>query len=225
MYRENRSSKGAAVQQPLQERVYRFLKEAIVNCTMPPGSVINEDALIEKFGTSRTPIREALLRLQKEGFVEIFPHQGTFVSQISLKDIYEIHQFRLIIESQVIKISGRNLERSVLEQYRKFFVELENREFSIAEWVKADKDMHCYFVDASGNEYLRGIYSNTMDLIQRMRITTRKMPHMKETNREHVAILDALLEGDEDRAAELMSIHITSSRDTVLELEAFFTGN
>jgi DNA-binding GntR family transcriptional regulator len=213
----------AAVQQPLQERAYKVLKEAIVSCKMPPGSIISEDALVEKFRTSRTPIREALLRLQKEGFVEIFPHQGTFVSQISLKDIYEIYQFRLIIESQMIKISRRNLEKTVLERFRNFFIEFETREFSIAEWVKTDRDMHCYIVEASGNDYLRGIYATIMDLIQRMRITSGKMPHrMKETNREHVIILDALLAGEDDKAAELMAAHITSSRDAVLELEDFY---
>jgi DNA-binding GntR family transcriptional regulator len=221
MYGDPRSGKGAAAQQPLQEKVYQVIKEAIINCRMPPGSVINDDTLIEKFGTSRTPIREALLRLQKEGFVEIFPHQGTFVSQVSLKDIYEIFQLRLIIESQVMKISRRNLEKAVLERFRNFFIELETREFSIAEWVKTDNDMHCYLVDASGNSYLRGVYATLMDLIRRIRITAGRMPRMKETNREHVAILDALLAGDGDKAAELMSFHITSSLDMVLEQEDF----
>jgi DNA-binding GntR family transcriptional regulator len=212
--------KGANAALPLQERVYALIKEEIVNCKMLPGSVISEDTLIEKYKTSRTPIREALLKLQREGLVDIFPRQGTFVSQISLKDIYDIYQLRLILEPQVIKIVCRSLDAAALAKFRDFFVSLENRECSRAEWFSQDREMHCYIMNASGNSHLRDIFASIMDQNMRMRIIAGKIPsRMRDTNHEHIGILDALLAGDTEKAAELMGTHIISSRNAALKLE------
>ncbi|MDR1932822.1 MAG: GntR family transcriptional regulator [Spirochaetales bacterium] len=218
--------RGAAATQPLQEKVYTLIKDEIVNCGMSPGSVICEDVLVEKFGTSRTPIREALLRLQRERLVDIFPRQGTFVSQISLKDIYEIYQLRLIIEPQVIKISCRNLDPAVLSEFRDFFTRLETQECPYAEWFRQDRELHSYIVDSSGNRQLQQMYATIMDQNLRMRILAGKIPsRMRDTNHEHLAILDALLAKDEEKAEQVMASHILSSRAGVLRLEGFREGS
>jgi DNA-binding GntR family transcriptional regulator len=212
----------AAAAQPLQEKVYNLIKEKIVNCEMLPGAVICEDVLVERFGTSRTPIREALLRLQRERLVDIFPRQGTFVSQICLKDIYEIYQLRLIIEPQVVKISCKNLDPAVLRRFRDFFDGLDAQKCSYAEWFRQDRELHSYIVDSSGNSHLRQMYGSIMDQNLRMRILAGKIPsRMRETNHEHLAILDALLARDEQKAEEVMVSHILSSRNAALQLENF----
>ncbi|MDR3200362.1 MAG: GntR family transcriptional regulator [Spirochaetales bacterium] len=214
--------RGTVSTQPLQEKVYTLIKEEIVNCEMAPGSVISEDVLVEKFGTSRTPIREALLRLQRERLVEIFPRQGTFVSQISLKDIYEIYQLRLIIEPQVVKISCHSLDPEVLLKFRDFFLKLDSTECPYNEWFRQDRELHSYIVDASGNRHLQQMYATIMDQNLRMRILAGKIPsRMRETNHEHLAILDALLAKDDSKAEEVMASHILSSRNGALRLEGF----
>ena len=201
---------GTTAALPLQEQVYTLIKEEIVGCEMPPGAVINEDILVEKFKTSRTPIREALLRLK-----------GTFVSQISLQDIYEIYQLRLIIEPQTIRIACRNLDAKMLGAYRDFFIGLETGDCSNAEWFRQDREMHCYIVNASGNGHLRDIFATIMDQNMRMRMMAGKvLSRMRSTNHEHLGILDALIAGNEDRAVELMTAHITASRDAALKLES-----
>jgi DNA-binding GntR family transcriptional regulator len=206
---------------PLQERVFSLLKREIVNCERLPGSVICEEELVEKFRTSRTPIREALLKLQREGLVEIFPRQGTFVSEISLKDIYEIYQLRLIIEPQVIKIACHNLDAGSLTAYRNFFIGLETRECTSAEWFRMDRELHCYIVSGSGNKHLRKIFDTIMDQNLRIRMIAGKITsRIQSTTREHINILDALLAGDAGKAAELVTAHITASRDAALKLES-----
>ncbi|MDR1626052.1 MAG: GntR family transcriptional regulator [Spirochaetia bacterium] len=210
--------RGAAA--PLQEKVYNIIKEDIVNCEMAPGSVICEDVLVEKFGTSRTPIREALLRLQRERLVDIFPRQGTFVSQICLKDIYEIYQLRLIIEPQVVKIACRDLDSEVLGNFRDFFTHRAMGDCPYAEWFRQDRELHSYIVACSGNGYLQQIYAAIMDQNLRMRILAGKIPdRMRATNHEHIALLDALLAKDADKAEKVMASHIVSSRDGALRLE------
>lgn len=213
---------GAAAIQPLQEKVYNLMKGKILNCEMLPGAVICEDALVEEFGTSRTPIREALLRLQRERLVDIFPRQGTFVSQISLKDIYEIYELRLIIEPQLVRLSCKSLNRASLEKFRSFFAGLDARECSYEDWFRYDRELHSYIVEAAGNSHLSMMYGTVMDQNVRIRILAGKVPHrMRETNCEHLAILDALLAGDGEKAEELMSAHILSSRKAALRLEGF----
>jgi DNA-binding GntR family transcriptional regulator len=214
--------RGSVCAQPLQEKVYTRLKENIVNCEMLPGAVICEDVLAEKFGTSRTPIREALLRLQREGLVTIFPRQGTFVSQISRKDIYEIYQIRLIIEPKVARISCPNLNPETLTRFRDLFIRLETTECSYADWFRYDRDLHWYIVDSSGNRHLRQMYGTIIDQNLRMRILAGRLPmRMRETNQEHVAILDALLTQDADRVEEVVASHIIASRNTALRIEGF----
>ncbi|MDR1316489.1 MAG: GntR family transcriptional regulator [Spirochaetales bacterium] len=204
----------------MQEKVYTIIKEDIVNCEMAPGSVICEDVLVEKFGTSRTPIREALLRLQRERLVDIFPRQGTFVSRICLKDIYEIYQLRLIIEPQVARVSCCNLDGGVLEGFRDFFARCAASGSSYAQWFRQDRELHSYIIAGSGNTHLQQIYATIMNQNLRIRILAGKFPdRMHATNHEHIALLDALLAKDADKAEKLMASHICSSRDGALRLE------
>ncbi len=208
--------------QALQEKVYHRLKERIVNCEMLPGAVISEDLLAGEFGTSRTPIREAFLRLQRENLVVIFPRQGTFVSQISLKDIYEIYQIRLIIEPKVARIACRSMETAVLQGFREWFLTVDMGSCSFREWFKYDRELHGYIIECSDNRHLKLMYGSIMDQNQRMRVLAGKVPmRISDTNREHVAIVDALLSKDEDRVEKVMYTHVLASRDAALRIDGF----
>lgn len=208
--------------QALQEKVYLQLKERIVNCEMLPGAVISEDLLAGEFGTSRTPIREALLRLQRENLVVIYPRQGTFVSQISLKDIYEIYQIRLIIEPKVARISCRSMDPAVLERFRDLFDGLDVNTCSYGEWFRHDRDLHGYIVDCAGNRHLKLMYGTIMDQNQRMRILAGKIPmRISDTNKEHGEIVNALLSKDEDRIEQVMCSHVLASRDAALRIDGY----
>jgi DNA-binding GntR family transcriptional regulator len=189
---------------------------------MLPGSVISEDHLAGEFGTSRTPIREALLRLQRENLVVIFPRQGTFVSQISVKDIYEIFHIRLIIEPRVARSAGKNMDPGALEGFRNFFHTIDTQTCSFKEWFRHDRDFHSYIIESSDNRHLIRMYSSIMDQNQRMRVLAGKLPRrIPDTNQEHAEIVDALLSRDEERIERVMSAHILASRDAALKIDDF----
>jgi len=208
--------------QALQEKVYRRLKERIINCEMLPGAVISEDLLAGDFGTSRTPIREALLRLQRENLVVIFPRQGTFVSQISLKDIYEVYQIRQIIEPRVARLVCRSLDPEVLEKFRSSFKDVGDDDGSFLEWCKVDREFHNYILERSNNRHLVQLYGTIMDQSQRMRVLAGRLPmRMAETNREHLELVDALLSKNEERIEKVMTAHILASRDGALKIDGF----
>ena len=212
---------GAPIQ-ALQEKVYLRIKESIINCDMMPGSVISEERLALESGTSRTPIREALLRLQRENLVVIFPRQGTFVSQISLRDIHDIFQIRLVIEPRVARSAGANMDPAILEGFRNFFGTIDAGAGSFTSWFQQDRDFHSYIIDSCGNRHLTQMYASIMDQNQRMRILAGKIPQrIQDTNLEHAEIVDALLSRDEDRIERLMTAHILASRNAALKIEDF----
>ncbi len=206
----------------LQEQVYRRIKERIISCEMLPGSVVSEDSLASEFGTSRTPIREALLRLQREHLIDIYPRQGTFVSPISVQDIYEIYQIRLLLEPKIARISSRRMDRGVLEQFLKLFTTMDMGSISFKDWFQYDRDLHDYIVECTQNKHLIEMYRVVMDQNQRMRILAGRLPkRIESTNQEHIAIIQAFLSQDEERIEQVMSAHILASRDAVLKLEGF----
>ncbi|HOV37589.1 MAG TPA: GntR family transcriptional regulator [Spirochaetales bacterium] len=206
----------------LQEQVYRKIKDRIVSCEMLPGSVVSEDTLASEFGTSRTPIREALLRLQREHLIDIYPRQGTFVSPISLQDIYEIYQIRLLMEPKIARIASRRLERAQLERYQTLVASGALQSCSFKEWFQYDRELHDYIVRCTQNRHLIQMYEVVMDQNQRMRILAGRIPkRMEATNEEHIAIIQALISQDEDLIEKVMTEHIIASRDAVLKLEGY----
>ncbi|MCX7786086.1 MAG: GntR family transcriptional regulator [Spirochaetes bacterium] len=206
----------------LQEQVYRRIKERIITCEMLPGSVVSEDMLASEFGTSRTPIREALLRLQREHLIDIYPRQGTFVSSISLQDIYEVYQIRLLLEPRIARISSRRMDRDVLNRFLHLFTTMDIGSISFKDWFQYDRDLHDYIVECTQNKHLIEMYRVVMDQNQRMRILAGRLPkRIESTNEEHIAIIHALLSQDEERIEQVMSAHILASRDAVLKLEGF----
>lgn len=209
--------------QALQERVYGQLKDRIINCDMLPGDVISEDQYAGEFGTSRTPIREALLRLQRENLVVIFPRQGTFVSQISLQDIYEIYQIRLIMEPRVARIAVRGgIDEEKLGRFRDLFAHVDLASCGFKEWFQHDRDFHGFIIHSSHNKHLIGMYESIMDQSQRMRILAGRLPsRIDSTNNEHIGVVDALFTKDEELIEKTMTSHIIASRDAALRIEGF----
>ncbi|MFQ3620225.1 MAG: GntR family transcriptional regulator [Spirochaetales bacterium] len=206
----------------LQEQVYRKIKERIITCEMLPGTVVYEDQLSLEFGTSRTPIREALLRLQREHLIDIYPRQGTFVSPISLQDIYEIYQIRLLLEPRMARIASRQMDSKVLEQFLELFAHMNILQLSFKEWFQKDRELHDYIIESTRNRHLIELYRVVMDQNQRMRILAGRIPkRIESTNKEHMAILEALLTKDEDKIEQVMAAHIIASRDAVLTLEGY----
>ena len=102
---ENMSKKG------LKEQTYLTLKERMVDCVYPPGSLINEAQLAADLNLSRTPIREAISKLEMEGFVQILPKKGIYVTNITFNDVIQVFQTRLEIEPIALKLAAPHLPK------------------------------------------------------------------------------------------------------------------
>merc|ERR1711879_893209 len=105
----------------LKDKAYEHIKSKIILCEMMPGSDISEEELANELGISRTPVREAIMMLENENLVHVFPRKGSFVSQITLKDIQEIFQIREVVETQVGKMVCKTISEEMLMAFRARF--------------------------------------------------------------------------------------------------------
>ena len=205
-----------------QDYIYTTIKERIINCEIAPGEIIIENSFASEFGTSRTPVREALLRLQRDRLVVIYPRQGTFASQISLKDVYEIYDIRLLIEPAVAAQVAPTIDIEKIEEFRRQFTDRALAESSYKHWFYLDRRFHDFLIESTGNETLKRSYQDIMDQHLRVRILAGKLPARADhTNDEHIKILDAFVSRNAHAAEEQMREHILASREAAIKLDRY----
>lgn len=201
----------------LKEKAYRVIREMIVGGDLPPGKVLNERELVEHIGVSRTPIREALHRLEKENLVEIVPQRGAFVCDITAKAIHEIYQLREIIEPQLIRMVTGDMPEEMLHEFRTAFLSLKPEEYDAL--AKLDNQFHLAVIDRIGNAYLKQMMDNMYVQNERIRFQLTRLPkRLQETVAEHVGIIDAMLACDPEAASREMLEHLINSRKAAFRI-------
>ena len=197
--------------------VYENLKKRIINHSLSPGEPLNESVLTKELGISKTPIREALQQLEKEGFVENIPGKGSFVSRISIQDIREMFEIREILECEVIRrvASKGDLNKAEAEAIGKKF------ESSGADggktprsYFKAGVQIHTFIFETFGNRRLLEFYRRLQDHIERMRLfflNQVDQERAEQSFKEHLEILNSLIAQDPQRAEKAMRDHLQNS--------------
>ncbi len=202
--------------------VYEKIKEGIIDGTLIPGSPINENEYAQGLNVSKTPVREALRQLEREGLVENIPGRGSTVTHITFQDIREIFEIREIIECGAAR---RAASFSNAEEVREKKQELEQFSAQEAEskghlWGP-EEEIHQFLVTCVGNEKLLEIYLGLLDHMKRIRLHfggqfTRQ--RFDELVTEHTAILDALIDGDGNRAEQAVQEHLHKAAAYLLGL-------
>ncbi|MGI9423551.1 MAG: GntR family transcriptional regulator [Hyphomicrobiaceae bacterium] len=193
------------------DEAYRVLKTEIMENRMPPGFQAVETELAEQLGISRTPIREAVIRLCEEGLVEVKRRRGIRVLPISVEDMREIYDLltlleadcaRRLTEARLSKSQILLLENSVDEMETALSLE------SLDEWAKADDRFHRLHLDFLANRRLARMIGQLLDQAHRVRMFTlhlRRKP--TKSTRDHRAMVRALQKGDPDNASRLYTEH------------------
>jgi DNA-binding GntR family transcriptional regulator len=171
---------------------------------------------------SKTPIREALQQLEKEGFIENIPVKGAFVSMISIQDIRELFEIREVLECEVIKRAALKVDPERVEAIKEKFVtsESDNKKASAGQFKSGD-EVHAFIFETFGNKRLMEIYNRLQDHIVRSRIhffNQTPSGRSEEAFREHLEILDALKTQDPVRAEKAVRDHLQNSLEYIRKM-------
>ena len=203
---------------PLREIVYEELKRQIMVGEIAPGTRMMEVELAEEMGVSRTPVREAIRKLEKEGLVTIEPRRGAYASDISAKDMVDILEVRQDLEGMAAGIAAQKITdegRIELENIARKYKDSVDRE-DIEEIIKNDEAFHKYIVSLSGNKTLIKMVSQVQELALRFRyIYYEDFSRFKNQPSEHQAIVDAIAGGDVAGARKYAEEHLAGLKDFV----------
>jgi DNA-binding GntR family transcriptional regulator len=194
----------------LGAKAYELLREKIVTCELLPGAVVDQNALMKEIGVSRTPVREAVNALEAEGLLVVMPRRGVIVAPISLSDVSQIYTVRENVEPLIVRLATPAAEKDMLQKYLKTFT---REKFDPDSIIRSDYEMHNYFARTTENMYLIRLMSSVLS--QNMRIVAlgaRVRDRLPVSNREHAMILERMLNGDAEGAAEAMRAHIASAK-------------
>ncbi len=206
--------------QPLREVVCESLREAIRRGILKPGERVMEIQLAEELGVSRTPVREAIRKLELEGYVVMMPRRGTYVANMSIRDINEIFEIRTSLESLSNGLAAEHITDEELEHLQRLLVIIGGyiKEGNMEKIVETDIEFHDLMYHAARNQRLVGIISNLRDQLTRFRTLSMSHPgRLEATLEEHKAIVEAIANGDRRSASKAAERHMENSEKTLLQ--------
>jgi len=204
---------------PLREVIFNTLREAIIVGELKPGERLMEVQLADKMGVSRTPVREAIRKLELEGLVEMLPRKGAHVADLSVKDIMDVLEVRATLDGLATKLSASRITDEEIKELRHLldqfinYVEKDNLQGSI----KKDVEFHDVIYRSSRNDKLIQISNNLREQVQRFRVIYLKdYSSSRELIREHTEILNAIVARDPAAAMECAQRHIKNQEETII---------
>ena len=207
----------------LKTLAYNTIKQKIVTCEYAPGTFLNEEILTDELKISRTPIRDALSRLEQEGLIEIKPKKGITVTALSIKDVNMIFEIRKLYEPYILKNYGSFLDEDKLNEFYHIFSHkdansecFQNNNY----FYDLDSSFHQMIVDACPNVYLRQNYALIQTQSERFRFMTGNISNnrLEDTFREHIDIIIPCLQKDWDPAVEKLLYHLDESKRSTFKL-------
>jgi DNA-binding GntR family transcriptional regulator len=205
---------------PLRELVLEAIREAIKNGTLQPRERLMEIQLADDLGVSRTPVREALRKLEQEGFIVMVPRKGAYVSDLSMKDVADVFEIRAALDGLAGGLAAERITDEELELMERMLVEKGEaiNHNDIDKLVEADTKFHEAMYMASRNERLSNIISNLREQIQRFRLTSLSVPGRREDSlKEHRELLEAIQARDVQLARQLAQEHIENAENVLID--------
>lgn len=224
MRNKDEDGDGQAQRPSLVDGAYEALKEAIRNNAFPPGYQGSEQEIASRLGMSRTPVHEAIIRLQEEGLVRVLPRRGVVVCAISPEDMREIYEAVIALEAasaEILAEKAAEVRGPVAEELDEVNARMESalQTDDLVAWARADERFHQLLVERSGNGRLARMFHTIMDQSHRARmLTLRLRPKPTASVHEHRGIVEAIRLGDPTTARERVKQHRTAARDQILPL-------
>lgn len=204
---------------PLRDQIYSLVRRAIVTGRLSPGASINEIAVAERLGISRTPVREAVKKVGDEGLINVRAQAGTFVAPISRKQVSEAYVIRIALERESVRHAAEVITPAQVQSLRDL-IELHERSVRRSKFEDAidhDDTFHRSIADINGYSMLWKVVDMSKAQMDRCRLLALPSPGAGETTIEqHHAIVDALEAHDAGKAERAISEHLETSLDNTL---------
>jgi DNA-binding GntR family transcriptional regulator len=205
------------------EMVYDQLKRDVADFKLVPGDRFTENELSERMGVSRTPVRQALFRLQQEGYVEVLFRNGWRVLPFDFEQFEQLYDLRMVLETtaaQRLCSGDAKIDRALLDQLAAIWlVPAAERSADVRQVAQWDEDFHCTLVAAAGNAEMTRVHR---DVTERIRIIRRldftQQARIDATYEEHAKILRAIQRKRSDQAVLLLRTHIQTSQAEVRKI-------
>lgn len=204
----------------LKDRAYEWIKHRLLNNNYPPGSFLSERQLAEALGMSKTPVKAALERLDLEGFISVSPQQGIVVRELSVHEIADQYEIRAALESYTLRTLAGHLTPHQVSQVRTNLKAQARLRGSgdVAQGVERDAAFHTQFVEFLGNGEILRVFIQLREKMQRVVTQVFHLcpARIDASYDEHAAIAAAVIEGDGNRAAELIVRHLELGKRLIL---------
>ncbi len=211
------------------DKAYSNIKESILTVRFPPGYQVLEAQLADDLGMSRTPVREALIRLSDEGLVEIVPRRGVRVVPLSSVDMAEIYEVLTSLEvTAVEKVTKAGLSEEASVSFELLLKEMEHAldENDLDTWADADARFHLKILSLSGNSVLTSIGTSLTNKAHRARLLTLRLrPKPERSNREHREVVEAMRQGKVGQAGACHRVHRERAADIITQLLEYYRLN
>lgn len=204
---------------PLSEVIFDTLREAIIAGELKPGERLMEVQLAEKMGVSRTPVREAIRKLELEDLVNMVPRKGAHVADLSVKDIMDALEVRAALDGLATSLAALRITDDELKELKQVQMQFVNyvEKSNLNGSVKKDVELHDIIYKSSRNDKLIQITNNLREQVQRFRVVYLKdFSSTMEIIKEHVEIIDAISQRNPEAALKVAQRHIKNQQETII---------
>jgi len=194
--------------QTLREKILETIRESILKGTLKPGEKVAEPELAERFGISRTPIREAFRQLESEGYLTVIPRKGAVVTSLSERDVSEFYAIKSILEGYAARLAAKLLTDKDIERLELINERLAQlaREGDVKTFFRIHNEFHELFIKAAGNEKLQELIEQVGMKFNRLRMASLSLPGRMEISvAEHDRIIGAFKRKNGEEADRLVS--------------------
>ena len=207
--------------QPLRDMVFDVLMSAIMQGQLSPGERLLEVQLADEMGVSRTPVREAIRRLELEGFVVMVPRKGAYVAGLSINDVEEVYEIRTMLETLAVRLAAQRMQPADYAQLDDLSEKMRAtwQEGNVDNWVSLDASFHELLYKFSRNERLVAMMNNIMEQLSRYRIISLANVEVRHNSlSEHQELIEALKRRDSEAAATAVAMHIENTKQSLINM-------
>jgi DNA-binding GntR family transcriptional regulator len=206
------AGRGSAVR--LGDLAYHQIKRDILGCLLPPGVEITEARLALRYGLGKAPVRAALLRLRQEGLVKSVARRGYLVTPVTVKDVQDLFEFRLLLEPGTARLAAGRIDKDGVRRLRAL---CRADRVSRTAFNRANTEFHVAIAEAAGNQRVAAAISQVLDGMDRLFNLRLTPSDLTDADRQHKLLIEALQAGDGERAEHIATEHIQQAARKVMD--------